>query len=147
MNKTAVWIGVSIVLAACAWLSIQSETRALAALPQSVVLDPPISSMRFDPPGPSVPQLSASEALSDFEQVDPLFALPEDATIQFGLYTAAVGDGTFRYLEEPAWGIRFHECAVPQDGRAFDAPLPCTVWLFIDSTTGQMMEATWQLDA
>jgi hypothetical protein len=79
--------------------------------------------------------------------VDAGFKLPEDATTQLGLYTAAVGDGTYRYQEQLAWGISWPWCAVAAHELPADTHLPCTFWLFLDANRGEMLEGEWQLDS
>jgi hypothetical protein len=95
--------------------------------------------------------LTAEEAIAAFEAVNAEFQLPADSTAQLGFYTAAVGDGTYRYQDRLAWGISWHECAVAIGGDIGPPPTPdlsaCTAWLFLDANTGEMLEAAWQHDA
>lgn len=125
--------------------SLVGSGNAIAALPTTIVLDPPYGNMRFDPP-PADAQaiLSASQAVTQFESVDQEFTLPSDATAQLGLYTAAVGDGTYRYLNTLAWGFVFHQCEDFQHLVSPETTISCTRWLFLDANTGEMLEAVWQ---
>jgi len=119
------------------------------ALPSIVVLDPPLNTMTFVPPGDVQARLTSSEAIAAFRAADPEFTgLPADATSFFGIYTAAVGDGTFRFHDRLAWGYTWHRCVQSQAPFA-SAPTPafCKQWLFLDANTGQMLEATWQKGA
>src|SRR2546422_2432815 len=108
----------------------------------TIVLNP--DKIWFDPPGGDQPKLTSSEALAMFEAADPEFNPPAEPTPQLGRYTDAVGDGTYLYKEQLAWGYTWHQCA-PQFGNPPpDAVVSCTAWLFLDANTGEMFELTWQ---
>jgi hypothetical protein len=113
----------------------------------TIFLDPPENTESFAPPGDAQPKLTWSEAVAAFQVVDPVFKLPADATAQLGLYTAAVGDGTYRYKDRLAWGLSWHQCAAPRHELPADTVVSCTAWLFLDANTGAMLEAEWQLDS
>jgi hypothetical protein len=122
-------------------------TSSPTTAPSTIILDPPLNTESFAPPPTDAhPEMTWLEAVAAFQVVDPEFELPADATGRLGLYTAAVGDGTYRYKDRLAWGISWHECA-----RSFrhevppDFPRPCTQWLFLDANTGRMLESLWQL--
>ncbi|HEY7281436.1 MAG TPA: hypothetical protein VID47_07555, partial [Actinomycetota bacterium] len=126
-------------------------------LPSTIIIDA-VQGIRFDPPGPEdVPSLTEEQALARYESANTKFTLPADATSYLGLYTAPVGDGTFRFHERLAWGIRWPGCPVDSGNPGFlpgsqpsatSAPSPrpesCAEWLFLDANTGQMLEAVWQ---
>jgi len=106
----------------------------------------------FSPPGVIQPALSADEALAVFK-ASPDVNLPPDLVGQLGLYTAAAGDGSYLFQDQLAWGYSWHRCADVPHGLASPAsdsqlPFPsCTLWLFLDANTGEMLEATWQAGA
>jgi hypothetical protein len=115
--------------------------------PTAVVINPgkyndPIL---FDPPGDAQPQLTSAEALAIFKAADPEFnPQQEELTAHLGFYTAAVGDGTYRFKHRLAWGYSVHWCAVYQHPVSPGTVVPCTFWLFLDANTGEMLEGTWQ---
>jgi hypothetical protein len=125
--------------------AIRSFTWATGPTPRmrrTLILDPPIDSERFAPPNAS-PLLTAKQALSRFQAVDRAFRLPTDSAIWLGTYTAAVGDGTYRFQNRLAYGIRSHQCFAspnPFFTGSSAAPASCTRWLFLDANTGKMLE-------
>jgi len=146
----------SVLASACAGSSLRpraagSDTTSPTASPTSItstiVLDPPQNTESFASPGNDQPQLTSGEALAAFEAVDTEFSLPADATSYLGLYTAAVGDGTYRFQGQLAWGFTWQECADPRAEVSPGTTLPCKEWLFLDANTGEMLEATWQSGA
>jgi hypothetical protein len=118
-----------------------------SSLVVTLVLDPPMNTETFAPPGEAQAKLTSSEAVAAFEAVDTEFTLPTDAISQLGLYTAAVGDGTYRFKDQLAWGYRWHQCAVAMHEVPTGTYTPCTAWLFLDANTGEMLELTWQRDS
>jgi hypothetical protein len=100
----------------------------------------------FTTPVVNLPGMTADEAIAAFQAVDSEFELAPDATIKLGLYTAAVGDGTYRYDNQLAWGISWHLCAAYAHDYV-PTHVPCTYWLFLDANTGAMLEAESQLDS
>lgn len=106
----------------------------------TIFLDPPYDRMQFAPPPPGVqPALTSSEALT----ASGLEA-PSNATVQLGSYTAAAGEGTYRWQNQLAWGFSWPQCAPLQHDYGPETHVPCTLWLFIDADTGQMLEQAWQ---
>ncbi|MDP9226838.1 MAG: hypothetical protein M3P18_23945, partial [Actinomycetota bacterium] len=101
---------------------------------RNLILDPPIDSERFAPPNAS-PLLSPKQALTTFESIDRAYRLPAGSTIWLGSYTAAVGDGTYRFHDRLAYGIRSHQC-IPSQNPGYTGPTLCTRWLFLDADTG-----------
>ncbi len=91
--------------------------------------------------------LTAKGAIDRYERVNHVFKLPPDSTIWFGAYTAAVGDGTYRYHNQLAYGIEYHACIPSPDPFASATPTHptgCTRWLFLNAYTGKMMEDVGQ---
>jgi hypothetical protein len=60
------------------------------------------------------------------------------------LYTAAVGDGTYRYNDQLAYGISWHWCPGAAHQAPADVQLSWTFWLFLDANAGAMLEGVWQ---
>jgi hypothetical protein len=100
--------------------------------------------MSFCPQGDVQPKLTWTDAVAAFQAVDPEFSLPADASAQLGLYTAAVGDGTYRQLDRLAWGISWHACGVPAHAVPTPIAQPCREWLFLDANTGMMVESMYE---
>lgn len=117
-------------------------------LPATVILDPPVDQRQFDPPNVGdKAELTAEEALAAFEVVNREFNPPGDIDSYLGRYTAAIGDGTYRFEHRLAYGFTWHEC-MGFANRKWDpkaTPAPCTFWLFLDANTGVMLEAGSQL--
>jgi hypothetical protein len=115
-------------------------------LQQTIYMDPPYDTMAFSPPAltDQQPALTLAQALSSFERQVPGFVAPPDSTFQLGRYTAAVGNGDYRFRDVLAWSIRYHECAQLRHVVDSVTSIPCTRWIFIDATTGEMMEAVYQ---
>lgn len=112
-----------------------------ATLESAVDLDPPYYTTRFSPPPPDAqPRVTAEEALAAFQVHAPDLVLPPDATVQLGLYTSDPGDGS-GFHEVLSWGYRWHECAVPRHEVGPETHLSCTLWLFLNANTGEMLEA------
>jgi hypothetical protein len=126
---------------------VPGSSVAPTLTPSTIVLDPPLDTETFAPPGDAQPQLTALEAIAVFQAVDSEFQLPDDATNQLGYYTAALGDGSYRYENRLAWGFTWHECAQPQHEVSPGTVMPCTRWLFLDANTGEMLELVWQRDS
>jgi hypothetical protein len=131
--------------------SSSNTNRVARGLPLSptpvastLFLDPPENELSFAPPGNATPTLTSDEAIKSFQNVNPEFQLPDEATVALGLYSAAVGDGTYRYKDRLAWGYSWQQCARPRAQPSPDTVIPCTLWLFLDANTGEMLEATWQ---
>ncbi len=113
---------------------------------RTLVLDLPMNTERFEPPpADAKPALTPEQAIAAFRIVDPAFKMPPDATVWLGSYTAAVGDGSFRFDHRLAWGVRYHECLPPQHPVPSDFVVPCIRWLFLDANTGRMLEDLAQL--
>lgn len=116
----------------------------------TVVIDAGINHLVFSgtpgPPGgtPAAQHLSADAALKMYRDINPSFVPPAVATYRFGYYTAEVGDGSYRFLNTPAWGISFHECAHLHHPVSAATVVPCTHWLFLDALTGDLLEGVWQ---
>jgi hypothetical protein len=110
---------------------------------ETIALDPGIDTETFAPPGDANPEISADDALAQFvSRAGGNF--PDDMTQQLGLYTAAVGDGTYRYQDQLAWGYSFPTgCAYAHDPGP-SAPTRCVFWLFLDANTGEMLEGLFQ---
>jgi hypothetical protein len=111
-------------------------------LTEPVVISP-VQGITFDPPPQdATPALSAAEAIAEFQSVDKKFRLPADATSYLGVYTAPVGDGSYRFRDRLAWGIRWRGCP-PSQGfvQPSLASSSCHEWLFLDANTGVMLEA------
>jgi hypothetical protein len=128
--------------------SLSGVTSEPTPIATTLILDPPLNRITFSPSGNQVPNLTEAEAIAKFT-ASPDVHLPDDLTVQLGLYTAAVGDGTYRFKDELAWGISWNTCMSVIGGDiASPSPLdkvPCTRWLFLDANTGEMLESEWQL--
>lgn len=126
-----------------------------AADPGTVVtLDPGIGNMTFQVAEPPLPGtkagvapviLTASQAVAAFEQLDPDFNPPDDATYTYGYYTARIDSSEYRFQNAAAWGISYHLCAPLHNPRANsdNTKIPCTRWVFLDAHTGALLEAAW----
>jgi hypothetical protein len=118
-----------------------------SSVTETVVLDPPRNTETFAPPN-GAPALTANQALAAFDSVDRAFRLPADSTIWLGTYTAAVSNGTYRFRDRLAYGIRtrYEDCrAFSHNPSTSTAPAtPCNRWVFIDANTGKMLEALYQ---
>ncbi|HEX9375825.1 MAG TPA: hypothetical protein VGB19_06270 [Actinomycetota bacterium] len=115
-------------------------------LSATVIVDPG-QDIRFDPPPPdAAPALTASDAVAHFQAVDPVFQVPDGTTATLGLYTAPVGDGSFRFRDRLAWGLLSPGCPMVHGGfNAHPSPGPCRgMWLFLDANTGEMLESLAQ---
>jgi hypothetical protein len=118
--------------------SIGWATGSGLTMRRTLILDPPIDSETFAPPNASS-MLTPKQALARFESVDRAFRLTAGSTIWLGSYTAAVGDGTYRFQDRLAYGIRSHQC-IPSQNPGYTGPPLCTRWLFLDANTGKMLE-------
>ena len=70
--------------------------------------------------------------------------LQDAADVELGYYTAAVGDGSYRFKDRLAWGYSWHECGDYAHDIPYPTKAPCTFWLFLDANTGEMLEEGWQ---
>jgi hypothetical protein len=95
--------------------------------PTTIVLDPPLNQLSFELAGDAQAELTAEGAVAVFEGVNPDFQLPDDATAQLGYYTAAVGDGTYRFEDRLAWGFTWHQCVSLRWAPSPPADVPCRV--------------------
>jgi hypothetical protein len=139
----------TVTTSACARASTARPRQAKpAAAPQAtsatIYLDSPLNTESFETPVEAQPAMTSDEAIAAFQKVDSEFVLVPDATVQLGLYSAAVGDGTYRYERQLAWAISWHMCAVSMHEPPPGTELPCTFWLFLDANTGEMLEGEWQ---
>lgn len=106
-----------------------------------------VQGIRFDPPpADAEPALTASDAVARFQAVDPVFEVPDGTTAALGVYTAPVGDGSFRFRDRLAWGLHSPGCPTAAGGpNAHPSPGPCLgIWLFLDANTGEMLESLAQ---
>src|SRR5207248_7977521 len=77
----------------------------------SPIILPPEGRTQFSPaPSGTQSALSADQAVSRYETQNSAFHLPRDATAQLGYYTAAVGDGSYRFHDRLAWGFSWPGC-------------------------------------
>jgi len=112
----------------------------------SPIILPPEGRTQFSPaPSGTQSALSADQAVSRYETQNSAFHLPRDATAQLGYYTAAVGDGSYRFHDRLAWGFSWPGCA---PAPTFPSAHPsnassssgCLTWLFLDANTGKELE-------
>jgi hypothetical protein len=74
--------------------------------------------------------------------------LQEDATnVQLGYLTAAVGDGTYTWKHQLAWGYTWDRPEIFAHSVPTDFPRSNTWWMFLDANTGDMLQGEWQLGA
>jgi hypothetical protein len=117
-----------------------SHSPAEAGLTKVIPIDAAGRETFAPAPPDAKPVMSADEAIATFERTDPDFILPKDATVSLGLYTAAVGDGTFRFDHALAYGLNYELCLPLQHEVPDSVEAPCDFWLFIDANTGEMLE-------
>ncbi len=106
------------------------------------------------PPGNAAPQLTPQEAAARYAEVltgKSGFQIPDDVTVQLGLYTQPVGDASvceeqgencsgytitggvaYKELNQLVYGYSAWRCP-DQTGQD---PRLCTQWLFLDANTG-----------
>src|SRR5947199_351282 len=83
-------------------------------LPTKMVTGPPSGRMTFSPARPGFnPGLTVETAIERVRASDPLFSPPTNAVAYLGLYTEAVGDGTYRLRNQPAWGLTWKDACPP----------------------------------
>ncbi|HET7385867.1 MAG TPA: hypothetical protein VFJ19_04295 [Nocardioidaceae bacterium] len=73
---------------------------------------------------------------------------PSNVNVQLGYLTLAVGagdPGAYTAKDELVWSFSSSSCP-PNLGMVTPAPSsnPCVEWLFLDATTGQEIDDTWQ---
>jgi hypothetical protein len=101
----------------------------------------------FEPPpdGSAERALTSWDALAAYHQVNPGDTETNDSTAQLGLFTSASG----LFTERLAWGYSSETgCPTPPNHPyhgASQSPLGnCISWLFLDATTGEMLEALYE---
>jgi hypothetical protein len=134
-------------LLALACAKAASPGGGAIATPTTIVLNPTTGETFALAPGAPA-KLTASEALDAFAATDPEFtdSLSDALAIELGYYTAPVGDGTYRWKDQLAWGYSWDRVE-PNPGLVQPTYAPShTFWLFLDANTGHMLEALWQHD-
>jgi hypothetical protein len=125
--------------------SLANHSAVDQAIQETITLGSPPGTVTFSPPPDgTTPAMSSGEAIAAFQSVDPEFQLPPDAVTYLGLYTAETGGGGARFLNQLAWGVRFHRCEALHHQVPSATPVSCTEWLFLDANTGAMLETQWQ---
>lgn len=85
--------------------------------------------------------LSATDALTLAQQSNPNLQLPPDAVAMRGVLTDGSGEAA-KFEQLPVWAFRYHGCEVPPANVTPTNSL-CTRWVFLDSQTGQFVEARY----
>jgi hypothetical protein len=134
-----------ILLVASACAKAASPGGGAIAATTTIVLNPATGdTFVLAPDAPA--KLAASEALAVYAKHNPEFtdSLSNALGVDLGYYTAPVGDGTYRWKDQLAWGYSWDRVE-PNPGLVQPSSPPShSFWLFIDANTGKMLEATWQ---
>lgn len=129
--------------------SQEAQTRPAAA--GAVVIDPDINETftpsSTPPTGATVMSESAARAAAATKNT---LAPATGATVQTGYFTFPTGSGSPNtYLAKGAYVYAYHwtQCGpnmgVPGAESPSPAPPRCTEWMFIDATTGDVLDNTW----
>ncbi len=113
---------------------------ARAAIEETLVIREGVT---FSPPESNTDAaMTSDEALAAFKKVAPDYTAADDATALFGMYTAMSGPDSYRFRDQLAWGYHSESVCPPSpnpvDGE--QKPAVCDDWLFLDATTGEMLE-------
>jgi hypothetical protein len=98
MRAATPWlVALSLLGVGCASATVTRQPRAESSTPTpspspiTIVLDPPVNTETFSPPGDAVPKLTADEAIAVYQAADPNLQLPDDATSQLGYFHRGFG--------------------------------------------------------
>jgi len=138
------------------WTSID-HTKAIRALAvkTTITVDPGIHETFAPPPADAAPAMTAAEAWAGWERHAEIpaktTAIPANTSVQLGLLTLPVGPdcglecehgnivrGNMVYtaLNQLAYGYSWSTCPA---GSSLPA-IQCTSWIFLDASTGLMIE-------
>lgn len=142
-------------LAACADQEVSGVRVRVVEIEQIVVIDPgdptdganrivlrPLDRHQSD-------LLSADEALAMFESVNAEFRGPPDAAASLGSLTHGSDVVGYRFAGRTVWAFNWRECPPPPPlppgaEDTSQPPGPCVLWLFLDASSGEMLEALYQ---
>ena len=151
----SVLLVLGLAIAIASFSASRAKGVSVNVLATKMVIDPPSGRMTFSPARPGFnPGLTVETAIERVRASDPLFSPPTNAVAYLGLYTEAVGDGTYRLRNQPAWGLTWKDACPPPPSFPSSSspatpvvPVPCTTWVFLDATTGDMLEGYIHFDS
>jgi hypothetical protein len=148
MTSRRAWVWAVVLLIASSSCGSAAAPRT-GASPTVVVLDAPIGLNTFAlaPDGPA--KLTSTQAFDAFLAEHPSFAfkLSDATSVQLGYLTAAVGDGTYSWKDQLAWGFTWDRSEIFAHSVPPDFPRSNTWWMFLDADTGSMLQSEWELGA
>jgi hypothetical protein len=105
------------------------------------------SGQTFAPaPLSAAPAMTAQQTWAQWAQLNgsSQVTIPSDVTVRLGLFTHPLGPSG-PTQNELAYGFSSHGCPANGNPRAtFSASNPCIEWTFLDASTGQLIDLTWQ---
>lgn len=130
------------------------HAHTAAAVTATITIDPATGETFAPPPASAKPALTAQQAWAKYTQADRSYrspAIPANMTAHLGLLTLPLGPsgpgGSEAYTahNELVYGYSWHSCPVSRNPRVKKLPPnPCTEWNFLNASTGQQIDQTWQ---
>ena len=127
-----------------------------ATAPSKIVIDASIPETFLPTPDETAP-LSSDAVFAGYAKHNgsARTSPPEGVTVLLGRLTLPLGrgrPGEYTAHNELVWAFTWHQCIAagipPPPGSSAPepptAPTSCTAWLFLDATSGRMVEQTWQ---
>ena len=116
----------------------RADTIAAVVVRATIPIDRHAGEMLTPPPPDVMPALTPEQAFAEYERQsgEPLRAIPANNTVRLGLLTSPIGAPPTL-----AYGYAWSPCRHHARPKVLSPPNPCTWWLFVDATTGQMIEA------
>lgn len=152
-------------LGAGLFLARLSRTPARAAttngtVTATITIDPTVGEIFAPPPPAAQPSMTAQDAWAQYAALNgsSVTTIPSNVTVQLGLLTLPVGSAAapdtsgltisngeaYTALNELAYGYSWHSCPASTLNSSPPPNNPCIEWLFLDASTGQQIDETWQ---
>jgi hypothetical protein len=125
--------------------------RVAIPVTTTITIDPAIGETFIPPPQAALPGLTPEEAWAGFAKLNgsSVTDIPVEVTVSLGLLTLPVGtvpggEMVYTAQNQLAYGFSWHSCPPSTLEAAPSSEGPCTQWLFLDASTGEQIDQTWQ---
>jgi len=152
---TAIALGITGADLLAAGCGTPPRAHTVSTVTATITIDPANGEIFAPAPADAEPALTAQQAWAKYTQVDRGYrspAIPPGVTAHLGLLTLPIGPsgpgGSEAYTarNELVYGYSWHSCPVSRNPRVKKLPRnPCIEWNFLNASTGQQIDESWQL--
>jgi hypothetical protein len=165
MRRKRVIIGAVVLAALAAGVIVarfqETPAKATTATPgtATITIDPSVGETFAPPPPSAQPGVTAQAAWAQYAALNGsnVTTIPASVTVQLGLLTLPTGPAgapgtsdlptsngeSYTALNQLVYGYSWHQCPASTLTPP-PANNPCIEWLFLDASTGQQIDQTWQ---